>query len=37
MPVQLEQVRPLDVAEIGAGAALVHLEQRFLALTFRSI
>src|SRR5271166_386595 len=28
MPVQLDQVRPLDLAETRAGAALVHPEQR---------
>jgi len=37
MPVRLDQVRPLDLAQVRAGAALVHPEQRFLALTFRSI
>ncbi len=37
MPVQLDQVRPLDLAEIRPGAGLVHPEQRFLALTFRWI
>jgi len=28
MPVQLDQVRPLDLTEIRPGAALVHPEQR---------
>ncbi len=28
MPVQLDQVRPLDLAQVRAGAALVHPEQR---------
>ncbi len=28
MPVQLDQVRPLDLAKIRAGAVLVHAEQR---------
>jgi hypothetical protein len=37
MPVPLDQVRPLDLAEIRPGAGLVHPEQQFLALTFRSI
>ena len=28
MPVQLDQVRPIDLAQVRAGAALVHPEQR---------
>jgi hypothetical protein len=37
MPVQLGQVRPLDLAQVRSGEVLVEPEQWFLALIFRSI